>query len=133
MQLDVWLSARLSRLLPDFPDVALCVALSGGLDSAALLTALAMLRRSRPRLRAIHIDHGLHPNSRQWSAHCRRLARQLQIPLQVLTTKVTRGRGESLEAAARAARYGLLEAHLAPGEVLLTAHHADDQLETVLL
>lgn len=133
MQLDVWLSARLSRLLPDFPDVALCVALSGGLDSAALLTALAMLRHSRPRLRAIHIDHGLHPNSRQWSAHCRRLARQLQIPLQVLTTKVTRGRGESLEAAARAARYGLLEAHLAPGEVLLTAHHADDQLETVLL
>jgi tRNA(Ile)-lysidine synthase len=128
-----WLFARLSRLLPDFPDVSLCVALSGGLDSSALLTALARPRQTRPRLRAIHIDHGLHPNSRLWSTHCRRLARQLKVPLQVLTTKVTRVRGESLEAAARTARYALLEAHLAPGEVLLTAHHEDDQLETVLL
>ena len=133
MQLDVWLSARLSRLLPDFPDVSLCVALSGGLDSSALLAALARPRRRLPRLRAIHIDHGLHPNSRLWSAHCRRLCRQLRVPLQVLATKVTRGRGESLEAAARTARYALLEAHLIPGEVLLTAHHQDDQLETVLL
>jgi tRNA(Ile)-lysidine synthase len=128
-----WLFARLSRLLPDFPAVSVCVALSGGLDSAALLTALATPRRARPHLRALHIDHGLHPNSRLWSAHCRRLARQLKVPLQVLATKVTRIRGESLEAAARTARYGLLEAHLAPGEVLLTAHHEDDQLETVLL
>jgi tRNA(Ile)-lysidine synthase len=128
-----WLFARLSQLLPDFPDVSLCVALSGGLDSSVLLTALAMPRRARPRLRAIHIDHGLHPNSRLWSAHCRRLARQLKVPLQVLATKVTRVRGESLEAAARAARYALLEAQLAPGEVLLSAHQEDDQLETVLL
>ena len=133
MQLDVWLSARLSRLLPDFPDVSLCVALSGGLDSSALLAALARRRRRLPRLRAIHIDHGLHPNSRLWSAHCRSLCRQLKVPLQVLATKVARVRGESLEAAARTARYALLEADLAPGEVLLTAHHQDDQLETVLL
>jgi len=128
-----WLFARLSRLLADFPDVSVCVALSGGLDSSVLLTALATPQRARPRLRAIHIDHGLHPNSRLWSAHCRSLARQLKVPLRVLATKVSRGSGESLEAAARAARYALLEAHLAPGEVLLTAHHADDQLETVLL
>src|SRR6185437_7672790 len=128
-----WLFARLSRLLADFPDVSVCVALSGGLDSSVLLTALATPQRARPRLRAIHIDHGLHPNSRLWSAHCRSLARQLKVPLRVLATKVTRGSGESLEAAARTARYALLEAHLAPGEVLLTAHHADDQLETVLL
>jgi tRNA(Ile)-lysidine synthase len=128
-----WLFARLSRLLPDFPDVSLCVALSGGLDSSALLTALAVPRRARPRLRAIHVDHGLHPNSRLWSAHCRSLARQLRVPFEVVATKVTRVRGESLEAAARTARYALLEAHLARGEVLLTAHQEDDQLETVLL
>jgi tRNA(Ile)-lysidine synthase len=128
-----WLFARLPRLLREFPDVSLCVALSGGLDSSALLAALATPRRVRPQLRAIHIDHGLHPNSRLWSADCRRLARQLKVPLQVLATKVTRVRGESLEAAARTARYALLEDHLAPGEVLLTAQHADDQLETVLL
>jgi tRNA(Ile)-lysidine synthase len=57
----------------------------------------------------------------------------LHVPLKVLTTKVERSRGTSLEAAARDARYGLLAAALHPGEILLTAHHCDDQLETVLL
>jgi tRNA(Ile)-lysidine synthase len=57
----------------------------------------------------------------------------LRVPLKVLTTKVERSRGTSLEAAARDARYGLLAAALHPGEILLTAHHSDDQLETVLL
>jgi tRNA(Ile)-lysidine synthase len=124
---------RLADLLRDFPDVSLCVALSGGLDSSALLTALATPRRKRPRLRAVHVDHGIHPNSTAWSAHCRGLAGRLGVPLKVLATKVTRPRGESLEAAARKARYALLEGDLADGEILLTAHHQDDQLETVLL
>ena len=128
-----WLFARLERLLPGFPDVSLCVALSGGVDSSSLLTALATPRRAHPRLSAVHINHGLHPNSSAWSAHCRDLARRLNVPLQVLSTKVKRVRGESLEAAARKARYALLEEHLERGEVLLTAHHEDDQLETVLL
>jgi tRNA(Ile)-lysidine synthase len=128
-----WLFARLSQLLPDFPHVRLCVALSGGVDSSALLAALATPRHVHPALRAVHVDHGLHPNSRLWSAHCRALARRLNVPLQVLATKVGRVRGESLEALARTARYALLEGNLAAGEVLLTAHHQDDQLETVLL
>ena len=55
------------------------------------------------------------------------------MPLKVLVTKVERARGVSLEAAAREARYQLLASSLAAGEILLTAHHADDQLETVLL
>jgi tRNA(Ile)-lysidine synthetase-like protein len=46
---------------------------------------------------------------------------------------VKRSRGASLEATARDARYRLLTSALQPGEVLLLAHHADDQLETVLL
>ena len=41
--------------------------------------------------------------------------------------------GESLEAAAREARYRAFALNLAPGECLLTAHHADDQAETLLL
>src|SRR5262249_18361308 len=128
-----WLFACLERLLPDFPAVRLCVALSGGVDSSALLTALTTPRHANPRVRAVHIDHGLHPNSSLWSAHCRDLAQRLGVPLQVVSTKVRRGRGESLEAAARETRYALLKAQLVPGEVLLTAHHEDDQLETVLL
>jgi tRNA(Ile)-lysidine synthase len=144
-----WLAARLAILLPDYPDVSLCVALSGGVDSTALLVALAMGARSKsakdralhPKtrathvesVRALHVDHGLRAASKQWAAQCRALARRLNVPLKVLTTKVERPAGESLEAAAREARYRLLASALKPGEILLTAHHSDDQLETVLL
>jgi tRNA(Ile)-lysidine synthase len=127
------LSRRLAQLLPGFPDLAVCVAFSGGADSTALLAALAQLKRPPLKLRALHVDHRLHPHSRRWAAHCRRVARALEVPLQVRTVNVARARGESLEAAARAARYGLLATALAPDEALLTAHHQDDQLETVLL
>lgn len=135
-----WLRERLARLLPGFPDVPLCVALSGGIDSTALLAALAEARcggrRDEARvlrLRAVHINHGLHPNATRWSAHCRRLARQLGVPLRVLSLKVARERGVSLEEAARVARYGCFAKQLRSGEALLTAHTQDDQLETVLL
>ena len=118
---------RSSRSLP------LCVAFSGGLDSTALLAALARMPRRPRKLRALHVDHGLQPRSRLWSAHCRRIAHALGVPLAVRRARVPRRRGESLEAAARAVRYRLLGEALAPGEALLTAHHQDDQLETVLL
>ena len=135
-----WLRGRLEHLLPEFPDVALCVALSGGVDSTALLTAIAQMRAdgrgegSRGvRLRAVHVNHGLHPNAARWSAHCRKLARQLDVPLKVLTVSVSRERGTSLEEAARRARYRCFAQQLQGGEALLTAHTQDDQLETVLL
>jgi tRNA(Ile)-lysidine synthase len=127
------LSERLAQLLPGFPDVAVCVAFSGGADSTALLAALAQLGRPPLKLRALHVDHRLHPHSASWAAHCRRVARALDVPLQVRTANVARARGESLEAAARAARYQLLAAALGEDEALVTAHHEDDQLETVLL
>ncbi len=128
-----WLVAQLTALLPEFPNTALCVALSGGVDSTALLAALAHDRSRALELRALHVDHGLRPSSKQWAEHCRALARRLRVPLKVLTAKVERSRGESLEAAAREARYRSLAGALKPGEILLTAHHGDDQLETVLL
>ena len=128
-----WLRAQLSTLVPAFPDVSLCVAFSGGVDSTALLAALAKKHAASLQLRALHVDHGLRAASKQWATHCRALARDLQVPLKVLTTKVARPRGTSLEAAAREARYRLLATELRPGEILLTAHHGDDQLETVLL
>jgi tRNA(Ile)-lysidine synthase len=141
-----WLTRRLAALVPGFPDTALCVALSGGIDSIALLAALAgepsadvrprkaaRSRRRAPRIRAVHVHHGLHPNAELWTAHCEKAAAQLGVPLTVLRVKVARPRGSSLEAAARAVRYEALASALQPGEVLLTAHHEDDQLETVLL
>jgi tRNA(Ile)-lysidine synthase len=128
-----WLRQQLARLLPDGRHAALCVAFSGGSDSTALLAALARLPGRRQRLRAIHIDHGLHARSAAWSRHAAQVARSLGVPFSARAERVSRRRGESLEAAARMLRYRLLGEALAAGEVLLTGHTQDDQLETVLL
>ncbi len=127
------LAAALAAALPDHRTASLCVAFSGGLDSTVLLTALAQLRERRRRLRALHVDHRLQASSGDWAAHCRAVAERLRVPLTVLEVEVDRRAGGSPEAAAREARYRALERELAPAEVLLTAQHADDQLETVLL
>lgn len=113
----------------------LCVAFSGGVDSVALLHAARDLAAHQPglTLRAVHVDHGLQPAAPSWAAHCEEHCRRLAVPLEVVELRLEVGKGESVEAEARAERYAALAARLAPGECLLTAHHADDQLETVLL
>lgn len=112
------------------------MALSGGNDSAALLGALAQLRRlpgwRHIGLRAIHIDHQLRPASRRWAQGCRTLGVKLRVPVTVKRVEVPRLRGASLEAQAREVRYAALAAQLRRDEILLTAHHLEDQLETVL-
>jgi tRNA(Ile)-lysidine synthase len=128
------LTEVLQQALDAGPAGALCVALSGGADSTALLHALAQLPAARARgLRALHVDHGLHADSAAWSAHCRRLCADLGLDCTVLRVQVPAPHGEGLEAAARHARYAAFVAELRAGEILLTAHHRDDQAETVLL
>lgn len=115
------------------PSSRLAVAYSGGLDSTVLLNALVRLAPTGA-LRALHVDHGLHPDSGRWAEHCRERALALGVACEVV--RVTLGasaRGGNIEARARKARYDALEARLTPGETLLTAHHADDQLETLLM
>jgi tRNA(Ile)-lysidine synthase len=109
---------------------ALVVGVSGGADSACLLSALAELPR-RP-LRAVHVDHGLQAASAALRASSIALCRRLEVPLTVIEVTVETA-GESLEARAREARYRAFALNLAPGECLLTAHHAEDQAETLLL
>jgi tRNA(Ile)-lysidine synthase len=108
------------------------VALSGGLDSSVLLAALAAAPLRAP-LRAIHVDHHLHPDAAHWARHSVELAVRLGVACEVVRVQARPEPGESPEAAARAARYDALGRLLRPSEVLLTAHHGDDQLETVLL
>jgi tRNA(Ile)-lysidine synthase len=128
------LSAHLAAALAGIPDAALCVAYSGGPDSTALLHALAQLPAARARgLRALHVDHGLHPDSATWAEHCRRFCAELELPCDVVRVRVETHRGEGVEAAARHARYVAFAAQLRVGEILLLAHHRDDQAETVLL
>lgn len=112
---------------------ACCVAFSGGLDSTVLLHALSSIRTEHDiSLRAIHVDHGLHPDSASWSSHCIHVASALGVDCAVLRVSVCND-GQGMEAAAREARYAALAEALGENEWLLTAQHADDQAETVLL
>ena len=120
--------------LDRYPGRRCCVAYSGGLDSTVLLHALAALRDERIlELRAVHVDHGLHPDSPSWAEHCIREAAALSVPCVVVRVAVDRDAGLGPEAAARDARYAALAAEVGAGEAVLTAQHADDQAETVLL
>lgn len=110
------------------------VAFSGGTDSTALLASLAALAPIRGyAVEAAHVHHGLQSEAEDWVAACRDTCDRLGVPLQVLHWRTGSAPGESEEAAARKARYALLEQVQGPGDWLLTAHQADDQAETVLL
>lgn len=105
--------------------------LSGGVDSLLLLHLLAELP-ARPPLAAVHIHHGLMADADRWEALCRQACAALGVAFSVRRVTVAET-GEGLEAAARHARYAAFAELLQDGEVLLLAHHRDDQLETLLM
>ena len=112
----------------------LLVALSGGADSAALLSLLHEAKFRQLPLRAVHVDHGLQPAAAAtFRAAAQSLCDRLEVPLKVVWVQVDVSEGVSIEAAAREARYAVLAAEVGESECLLTAHHREDQAETVLL
>jgi len=120
-----------------FPSTApaIAVALSGGLDSMVLLRlAHAYAREHGLSLSAFHVHHGLSPNADAWREHCAAACAALGIGFDARDVSVEKGKS-GIEAAARKARYAALGAMCrAHGvDLLLTAHHLDDQAETVLL
>jgi tRNA(Ile)-lysidine synthase len=127
------LHAVLSAHLP-IETRGLVVALSGGADSAALLSALHAEKFRQLPLRAVHIDHGLQPAAAAaFRGAAQALCDLLEVPLKVVSVRVDVSAGVSIEAAAREARYAALAAEVGESECLLTAHHREDQAETVLL
>ncbi|MBV5311097.1 tRNA lysidine(34) synthetase TilS [Chromatium okenii] len=125
----------LTTFFAPFKKTSRCwIAFSGGLDSTVLLNAAAAVREHLPgALHAIHLDHGLHPDSAQWAAHCQTHCAALSIPLVIRRLHLQPRIGESIEAVAREARYRAFIDVLNANECLLTAHHQDDQAETLLL
>lgn len=105
--------------------------MSGGLDSCVLLHALAALKLP-VQLRALHINHQISPNANRWERHCVAICEDLAVPLTAVKVQV-KNQGRGIEDAAREARYGVFEQHMREGDYLFTAHHADDQSETLLL
>ncbi|MFN7642716.1 MAG: tRNA lysidine(34) synthetase TilS [Burkholderiales bacterium] len=115
-------------------DGPLAVAFSGGLDSTVLLHA-ATRRLGASRVLALHVHHGLQPQADAWVAHCAARAAALGVAFLALPAAGAPAPGESIEGWARGVRYRLLlaAAHEAGACALATAHHADDQAETLLL
>ncbi len=108
----------------------LLVGYSGGLDSTVLLHAVSAGWPDVPLL-ALHVNHGIQPESRDWEDHCQNVCEELQIGLITCELKLD-ARG-NMEAAARSARYKFFSDQLKPLDVLLLAHHRNDQAETALL
>lgn len=147
------LDSDLVRALDSLPPASsYLVALSGGLDSSALLTAMLQwrngvehspvlskpahtkpaLKTTPPTIRALHVNHGLSPHADDWVEHCEALCRSHSVPLITVNVEIPTGRG-GFEALARKARYQAFAGHLREDEVLVLAHHRDDQLETILM
>ncbi|MDX1569331.1 MAG: tRNA lysidine(34) synthetase TilS, partial [Xanthomonadales bacterium] len=108
------------------------VGFSGGPDSTVLLY-LAKRHLEAWKVRALHVDHGLHAKAEDWSAHCRRVCEKLDVSLTVLQVSLPAAPEDGLEAAAREARYSAIAERLRPHQAFLTAHHRDDQVETTLI
>ncbi len=132
------LSVHIARFLDSLPFQAgskLVLAYSGGVDSEVLAYGLSEYAKQRPDLRyqLIYVHHGLSPNADAWAKHCQERAALYGLPVTVERVQLELGPRVSVEAAARKVRYQAILAHLNPQDILLTAHHEDDQLETILL
>ncbi len=117
------------------PPQRIAVALSGGMDSMALLHVANMPAFNATPLIALHVDHGIHPASAQWAARCADVAASLGVEFASVRLDGLASGQANLEENARQARWAALArlARRAGADLILTAHHAQDQAETVLL
>ncbi len=114
----------------------IAVAYSGGLDSSVLLhLAHRFAVENGCALFAFHVHHGLNPFADDWLAHCEKECKRLGVSFNGRRVKIDRENGDGIEAEAREKRYFALGEMCREHDIplLLTAHHEDDQVETVLL
>jgi len=105
------------------------LAISGGVDSMVLLHIIGNnIDRFACELSVVHVDHGLQVESRSWSDAVHEASRAHGIPC--TTYRVDVPREGNLENQARRSRYiALTVGH----EAIVTAHHMDDQAETMMM
>ncbi|WP_353570005.1 tRNA lysidine(34) synthetase TilS [Candidatus Albibeggiatoa sp. nov. BB20] len=127
------LAAQLTHFLSQFPATQhIWIAYSGGVDSHVLLHLLAQ-QVPTTTLHAIHVHHGLQAQADDWAQHCSQICQQLDIDFHLVHVQIDVDSGQSIEALAREARYQAIQKSISADDVVLTAQHADDQAETLLL
>lgn len=114
--------------IPRSAERRLLIAFSGGLDSTVLLHLSVQLVGSS-RCRAVHINHGSSEHADLWERHCERVANSLSIEFSAHKINIEEGNFEGI---ARTKRLHIFNKILRRDEVLVTAHHADDFVETVI-
>ena len=126
---------KLKDILSEYPDAETCwIAYSGGLDSHVLLHVLASIQNKiKPKLIAVHINHGISNDADLWVKHCQRICEDLVIEFQTFSVDLSHKSDKGTEAFAREKRYEVLGNLISSHDLLLTAHHMDDQVETILL
>ena len=131
-------SPRLRELLESNAVERVVVGYSGGVDSHVLLHELVKVitdteQQSSVKIRhviAFHINHGFSPNANRWQKHCEKVCDELGIAFVAESPQIPAAGNK--EENARKARYNAWKEFLQRGDLLLLAHHMDDQIETAL-
>ncbi len=128
------IKSALETLLHNIPEkIKTCyIAYSGGLDSTVLLHGFLTAQLPQLEIRVLHVNHQLNPQASLWEQHCKDTAIAYGLPYATERVTVTH-EGKGIEAAARQARYDVFMRYAQPNCAIITAHHGDDQLETLLL
>ncbi len=125
------LSNHLTQLDKNFDCIYL--GFSGGLDSRVLLDLLSQDRNIKNKLNIIHINHGLSPNADSWTNWAKQICEDLCVDFQSFAVNINHNK-KNIEESARNARYAVFGTLLKNNrDVLLLAHHQNDQAETLLL
>jgi tRNA(Ile)-lysidine synthase len=126
---------KIKDILSEYPHAETCwIAYSGGLDSHVLLHVLASIQNEiKPGLVAVHINHGLSNDAELWVKHCQKICKGYAIEFKKYSVDLSHKSDKGKEAFARQKRYEVFGNLFNSHDLLLTAHHMDDQLETILL
>ncbi|MFZ6747601.1 tRNA lysidine(34) synthetase TilS [Undibacterium sp. Ren11W] len=130
------ISSIISEQAPEVVQRGIAIAYSGGLDSAVLLSLAAdFCREKNIPIFAFHVHHGLSENADEWLAHCENACEKIDVGFSFAKVHINLNSKDGIEATARAERYRALGALCKQFNtaMLLTAHHQDDQAETLLL
>lgn len=122
-------------ILSEYPDAETCwIAYSGGLDSHVLLHVLAAIKTElKLELIAVYINHGISPCADQWQEHCRHICENYGMEFRSYSVEISQKTDQGIEALAREKRYEIFGDLMKTDDLLLTAHHLNDQVETMLL